>query len=124
MFNILALLLKVIPFFKTKAGAYLIAGLLVVAGSGYAGWWVRDSQADSEKLAAVSRAIKQAKAQWEEDKIILEESAEVQVKIRTVFRTITKEIPNVEVIECTDLGDDWRRVYNDAVRAATEAAAN
>jgi len=116
---IIALITRALPFFKTKAGLYLIAALVVAGASAYGGWWVRDAKAESEQLSAVKRAIVEANEQWDIDREILEDSVEIQIEIKTVFKYIEKEVEDVEIADCVDLGDDWRRLYNDAVRAAS-----
>lgn len=118
------LALKLAPIFKTKAGLYLTFLILSTLGGGYLGWKTRDYSAESERLSAVENAIKQAAEQAEIDAAILEDSVETQKEIAYVFKTIEKEAKHVKTPECNDLGDDWRRVYNDAVKASTSKANN
>ena len=103
-------------FIPPKVLFFAVLALLLIVGSGYAGYQWRDYRATQEQLEAVSRAIEQAKEQQAIDREILEEGFEVQREIEIEYRTIYLEATTVATPECTDLGNDWVRVFNDAVR--------
>lgn len=116
---ILGLITKVLPFMKSKTAVYVVVAILALSGSGYTGWWLRDNQAEMERLEAVERVLAQTEEQMGIDREILEDSVEVQTLIEKEFIEIKGDIEYVEISDCDDLGDDWRKLYNDAAEAAT-----
>lgn len=100
-----------------------IAGIAAIIGAAAfvydAGYDARDKEAIIEKAEAVQNAIKQAEEQRKKDLDLAEESAKVEIKTRTVYKTIYKEAENVQS-NCSDVGNDFIRVYNDAIKAASK----
>lgn len=107
-----------IGFIPPKVLFYSVLSLLLLGGSGYIGWKIRDYRAAQEHLEAVQRAVQQAKEQAEIDRGILEEGFEVQREIEVRYKTIYREAESVATPECTHLSSDWVRVFNDAIREA------
>lgn len=121
---IIKLITASLPFLKSKLSLYLLGISLIIGASFYGGYWVCDAKASKEKLDAVKRAISESKEQLEIDREILEDSIEIQTVIIEKFKTIEDDIKDVEINNCDDLGDDWRRLYNNAAKAASTATAN
>jgi len=55
-------------------------------------WQIASWRHQADKTAALERAIEQANAQAEQDQAILTATAAKQAEIRTIYRTITKEV--------------------------------
>lgn len=115
---------RFLPFLNNKAAVYLLGFILIIAASGYGGWWLRDTKVELEKLNAIEKALKQAKVQQDIDMEIFKKSIQKQKEIQIVYKKIKGDTKYVEVNNCVDLGDDWRRLYNDAVNATSTADSN
>lgn len=116
--------------FTPKGVAWAVGATMVVGSATYTGWYVRGAKCDRAKALAVQvaleranqqhvEALERAKRQHVEDMKLLRESVAAEAHTRTVYVEITKEAGDVQVGDCVGVGDDWVRVYNDAVRAAT-----
>lgn len=95
-------------------------GLFVVAaaaGGAYGGYQLASNACEADKYKAVTRAIEQANEQAEIDAEIYRDHVEVTREIDIVYKEIDNETETVTTPECTDLGDEWVRVFNDSVRA-------
>lgn len=103
--------------FSPRTLALLVLGSLALLGSAYGGWRYRDTQASQQHSEAVQRAVAQAQQQWAVDREILEDAVQIQREVVTRFKYIEREADHAKATDCRDLGADWVRVYNDAIRA-------
>jgi hypothetical protein len=90
---------------------------MCAAVGGYAGYrWATDN-AEEARAESVQRAIEQANQIAKQDQEVLDHDAETQIEIQTRYRTIYRNIPGVTITRCDDLGPDFVRLFNDAIRA-------
>jgi hypothetical protein len=105
---------SVLKFIPPKVLAVVSICLALLA----AGWFTRGWYEDGKQKDAIERAIKEANRQHEEDMEIMRDHVEIERVIEVRYEVIERTIPMVVTPECDDLGPDWTRVFNDAVRAA------
>lgn len=115
--------LRLIPSGYTWAAlATVLAGAM--AAGFYAGHKVAVNAAKSEQLKAVEHAIEQAERIASENAEIEQAQVITQTKIRTVYRTLTKEVvkyveTHPDTAECLDA--DGLRIWNRANQGTTAA---
>lgn len=82
-----------------------------------AGWYVHHLYTESDKAAAVARAVDQANEIAKQDQELFNDAAETRTKIEVRYRDIIHEVPKSVPADCGHLGVDYFRVFNDAIRA-------
>lgn len=103
---------------------YVIGLTVIIAISAWiydAGYTSAQQKYETEKVAAIQRAIKQAEEQRKIDLAIAEESQKVEIQTRTVYKNVYKEADNVKS-SCPDIGTDFISVYRNAIEAASKTA--
>lgn len=115
--------------------ALLLAG--VFAGGWTVNGWRLGRQIQADKTAAaklqamqaqqdnagLAKSMQEAYGQAVKDNALNAASAAKQVQIQTVYRTITKEVHDAKITECSNVGPDFVRIYNAAVAGVRAAAA-
>lgn len=113
----MTVLLRLLPYLLAAAG---IMGAYWLAYTN--GREACKAEHDAATIAHITRAIEQANDQRAQDLEIIDAAQASEIKTRTVFRTIYREAEHVES-DCADVGDEFVRVFNAAVRAADDPAA-
>lgn len=117
---------------EVKIWAWIILAGIIVGALGVSarllwqsGWNARDVQVQQEIIEAQEQARKQEAENWRETVRQAEENIRVVEKRVTDIQEIEKRIPVIveKVVEvkpeCRDLGDDFARLLNSQIRAAT-----
>ncbi len=73
------------------------------------------AQQAQQDNAALAKSMQDAYGQAVKDNALNAASAARQVQIQTVYRTITKEVHDAKITECSNVGPDFVRIYNAAV---------
>lgn len=107
---------------KTKAIA-AIGGIALIAGAFFLGVRYAEGRAAVAQQRAIDRALAQAAAVWEQDRLILEQSQKVIYRTREVVRYVQREAQSLDMAHCPDLGADWIRLRNKSINAANAASA-
>jgi hypothetical protein len=81
------------------------------------GYKVASNKHKADTLDKLEALRAEAQARYDKDLKIMMASEKVIVKTKEVIKYVEREIPSVETPECTRLGDDWLRLYNNAVKA-------
>lgn len=103
-----------------------LAGLGTLATWGYnqvysAGYTAAELKYKDAQLAAIEDAVGEARERWRLSAEAAEQEVRVETEIVERVRTIERRVPQVvEVavpVDCHDLGDAVRELFNDAIRA-------
>lgn len=93
-------------------------GLVVATISFGAGYKICSNSHKADRLEDAERIIQEASERYEQDMELLMDSSREFGRIKEIIRYVDKETPKVETPECTDLGNDWIRLYNQSIEAA------
>ena len=102
----------------TGLAAKVALALAVVGGAYYAGYDNATDDAKAEQLKAMSAFIEKQNKQYEEDLSILMTARDVKEQAEELTDDVDEQAKDVPTPNCTDLGDDWIRLYNNSVEAA------
>lgn len=102
----------------------LICAIIVVLGFGlkYAhdtvyqsGWDARQAKLTDDINKAAELAVEQAKAEWEKTNKITAEGIKKTNETKQKIDAIVRDTQNIKAPLCTDVGDDFNRLYNSAI---------
>lgn len=109
--------------FKWIIGAVIAISLLIGGRTLYSmGYDARDTEILRENNIAIKAAVESARAEWQSTQAITALGIGNANDTNQKLEVIVRQTPTIQAPLCPDVGSDYSRVYNDAIRTIKAGA--